>query len=96
MEETINHLLVQCSFAKQFWFNLLRSGGFQELCHSHDDVCFETWWRNSAARVDQPLSRDSILLSFWVHGLCGSIEIGVFFIIVTLALWWCWQLQGRS
>ena len=40
--------------------------------------------------------RDSILLSFWVHGLCGSIEIGVFLITVTLALRWCWQLQGRS
>ena len=68
MEETINHLLVQCSFAKQFWFSLLRSGGFQELCPSHDDVCFETWWRNSAARVGMPLSKgfnSLVILGAW-------------------------------
>ena len=73
MEETINHLLVQCSFAKQFWFSLLQLGGFQELCPSHDDVCFETWWRNSAARVGKPLSKgfNSLVIlgawSLWKH-----------------------------
>jgi hypothetical protein len=36
-DATINHLLVECSFAKQFWFLLLRAGDFQVLCPSTGD-----------------------------------------------------------
>jgi hypothetical protein len=30
-DETINHLLVGCSFARHFWFELLRPFGLQDF-----------------------------------------------------------------
>jgi hypothetical protein len=48
--ETINHLLVKCVFAKQFWFDFLSSVGLQELCPAHEDS-FESWWKSSSSRA---------------------------------------------
>jgi hypothetical protein len=48
--ETINHLLVKCVFAKQFWFDFLSSVGLQELCTAHEDS-FESWWKSSSSRL---------------------------------------------
>jgi hypothetical protein len=72
-DETINHLLVECSFAKQFWFLLLRSGDFQVLCPSTGDSCFDSWWEKSAEMVGKPLSKgfNSLVIlgawSIWKH-----------------------------
>jgi hypothetical protein len=38
--ESINHLLVTCVFAKQFWFEFLRCVGLQDLCPTHEDLAF--------------------------------------------------------
>ena len=40
-EETINHLLVSCVFAQQFWFYLLQHFGIQQLCPHPSDYSFD-------------------------------------------------------
>uniref|UniRef100_A0A0A9HC95 Reverse transcriptase zinc-binding domain-containing protein n=1 Tax=Arundo donax TaxID=35708 RepID=A0A0A9HC95_ARUDO len=46
--ETINHLLVSCVFAYQFWFHLLRHVGLHFLTPQPAENCFESWWRESS------------------------------------------------
>jgi hypothetical protein len=49
-EETINHLLVGCSYAREVWFKVLRSCGWQGLMPGYGD-CFVPWWLRSRRRV---------------------------------------------
>ncbi|KAL5647183.1 hypothetical protein ACJX0J_041538, partial [Zea mays] len=48
--ETINHLLVKCVFAKQFWFDFLNSVGLRDLYPAHEES-FESWWKSSSSRA---------------------------------------------
>jgi hypothetical protein len=50
-EENINHLLVSCVFARQFWFFLFRRFGFQHLCPQLSDCSFDKWWDDSSKAV---------------------------------------------
>jgi hypothetical protein len=50
-EETINHLLLECVFAREFWFNLLRRAGLQALTPQSDDKSFEDWWETTPSKV---------------------------------------------
>jgi len=47
-EETVNHLLVSCVFARQFWFYLLQHFGIQQFCPQPPDLSFDVWWENSS------------------------------------------------
>jgi hypothetical protein len=44
----INHLLVSCVFARQFWFYLLQHFGIQQFCPQPSDWSFDLWWENSS------------------------------------------------
>jgi hypothetical protein len=46
-EETINHLLVSCVFAKQFWFGFLQQANLQGLAPQSGTVSFLDWWRQA-------------------------------------------------
>jgi hypothetical protein len=64
--ETINHLLVKCVFAKQFWFDFL-SLGLQELCPAHEDS-FESWWKSSSSRASDLMRKgfnSLVILGAW-------------------------------
>ena len=50
-EETINHLLVGCSFARHFWFELLRPYGLQDFLPGQDIDDFDHWWCFNSARL---------------------------------------------
>ena len=50
-EETINHLLVSCVFAREFWFVLLRRVGLQALS-PQDEPSFDDWWAKAESRMD--------------------------------------------
>ena len=50
-EETINHLLVSCVFAREFWFVLLRRMGLQALS-PQDEPSFDDWWAKAESRMD--------------------------------------------
>jgi hypothetical protein len=50
-DETINHLLVGCSFARHFWFELLRPFGLQDFLPGQDIDDFDHWWCFNSARL---------------------------------------------
>jgi hypothetical protein len=43
-EENIDHLLVQCSFAREFWYLLLRKFGLHSLAPQPTTNSFLGWW----------------------------------------------------
>lgn len=44
-DEDIQHLLVGCVFARQFWFKLLQDVGIEVLAPQLTEVSFDDWWR---------------------------------------------------
>jgi hypothetical protein len=44
-EEDIDHLLLSCVFARDFWFNFLQWVRLQELAPQLEDKSFMGWWR---------------------------------------------------
>jgi hypothetical protein len=46
-EETIDHMLVSCVFAKQFWFEFLRQANLQGLAPQYD-IFFLDWWTQAS------------------------------------------------
>jgi hypothetical protein len=43
-KETINHLLVGCVFARQFWFAMLQRVGLVAMAPQPSDQLFDSWW----------------------------------------------------
>jgi hypothetical protein len=68
-DETINHILVNCVFSRQFWFFLLQRMGFAALCPQPSDLIFDDWWRNSISSVGKELQKglsSLIVLGAWI------------------------------
>lgn len=67
--ETINHLLVSCSFAWQYWYSLLCQVGLQQFAPQATDMVFDDWWDRlwHAAPEQQKRGPNSlIVLRAWV------------------------------
>jgi hypothetical protein len=68
-QETIDHLLVSCVFARQFWFSLLQRLQFQEFTPQVDTFSFMDWWQRMN---DLPLGprkkglNSMIVLGTWI------------------------------
>jgi len=43
-DENIDHLLVTCVFAREFWFFLLKQDNLHALTPQPTDFCFLNWW----------------------------------------------------
>jgi hypothetical protein len=68
-DESINHLLVGCSFARLFWFELFRPFGLQGFILGQDIDDFDLWWRSNSARLDGLIKKgfDSLVaLGAWM------------------------------
>ena len=50
-DETIQHILTSCVFAREIWFRVLSLVGLQQLTPSQDDLVFQEWWRLALTRV---------------------------------------------
>ena len=48
-EETINHLLIGCVFAREVWTICLQQLGLLHLAPQPTAVCFSGWWRKTVA-----------------------------------------------
>jgi hypothetical protein len=73
-EETINHLLVNCVFAHQFWFNLLQPIGMTKMAPEPSEASFDDWWRrvisSAISTLKGGLNSLLILVAWtpWQHG----------------------------
>ena len=68
-QETINHLLVSCPFARQYWYSLLCQVGLQQFAPQATDVVFDDWWDRlwHAAPEQQKKGLNSlVVLGAWV------------------------------
>jgi hypothetical protein len=50
-QETIEHLLVTCVFAREIWYKVLSFVGLQQLSPSLDEESFQDWWAKAEDRV---------------------------------------------
>ena len=66
--ETINHLLIGCSFAREFWHRFLSQVGLQALSPQLSDSSFYDWWEritiDSSVLVLQGIN-SLIILGAW-------------------------------
>jgi len=76
-EESINHLLLSCVFAREFWFKLLQRVGLQFLAPLIDEVFFDDWWKRIIVNVGTSYRKASTPLSSLGLGPCGFIVISV-------------------
>ena len=68
-EETIQHLLTTCVFARQFWFNFLQPLNLSRLAPRHTANSFVDWWRKSWKKLQKHLRKEFnslVILGFWI------------------------------
>jgi hypothetical protein len=68
-DETINHLLASCMFARQVWAGLLQPVGLLELTPQPHDGLFEEWRRTVILRVPAQLKKgfnSLVVMGMWV------------------------------
>ena len=64
----MNHLLVGCVFAQDFWFLLLRGVGLQILSPQPTAPSFDDWWSDANSRVEGKVRQglnSLIILGAW-------------------------------
>ena len=67
-KETINHLLVGCVFARQFWSVILQRVGLAVMAPQPTDQLFDTWWSKISDSVSSLVRRrlnSLIILGAW-------------------------------
>jgi hypothetical protein len=67
-QETIDHLLVSCVFARQMWFFILQKFGLQMLAPNLEDESFDDWWISASGRVSGQVLNELnsiIILGTW-------------------------------
>jgi len=77
-DEDIQHLLIGCVFARQFWYSLLHRVGLSILTPQATKLSWEDWWLKAEATVDGGRRKESNTLIRLVHGPFGGIEMIVF------------------
>jgi hypothetical protein len=68
-EETIDHLLVSCAIARQFWFILLSQVNLLVVSPQPEDSSFLQWWEKANRVVTEPAKKDLdslFILGAWV------------------------------
>lgn len=68
-EETIDHLLTSCVFARRFWFLLLQRADLAALAPQPRDLVFGDWWSRADSLVDSALKdglNSLIILGAWM------------------------------
>jgi hypothetical protein len=66
--ELIDHLLLNCVYAREVWFALIRRAGFQQLCPVLE-ISLAEWWlrRRKEARADCRKGFDSLVILVTWH-----------------------------
>jgi hypothetical protein len=67
-EETIQHLLTSCVFARQFWYIILSPLGLGHLTPGAEVSSFEDWWREVCSRSHKDMKKglnSAVILGAW-------------------------------
>jgi len=56
-DETVQHLLTSCVFARQFWFSVLQPLNLAHLMPSRTISSFAEWWRRSWKKIPKQLKK---------------------------------------
>jgi hypothetical protein len=67
--ETINHLLVSCSFSRIYWYITLRKFGLHILAPLQDDTNFLQWWKRISVIVSDMTKKgvnSLLILGAWM------------------------------
>ena len=56
-EESINHLLLSCVFAGDFWFRLFHRVGLQILAPRIGEELFDDWWEKIILAIGEQLQK---------------------------------------
>jgi hypothetical protein len=70
VQETIQHILVSCVFARDVWFKVLGRIGLQHLAPKAGDKVFQDWWQQAEGRVlkthKKGFNSTVILVTWWI------------------------------
>lgn len=72
-DEDIQHLLISCVFARQFWFQLLHYVGLAVLAPQPTESSFDDWWKRVEDLVDKEIRKglNSLIMqgswTIWRH-----------------------------
>jgi hypothetical protein len=72
-EETVQHIISSCVFARQFWHCILSPIGFSAVVPKRSDSCFVGWWRGALSLVPKGKKKgfNSVVIlrawSLWKH-----------------------------
>jgi hypothetical protein len=75
-EETLNHLLVKCSFSREFWYLLLRKFGLHSLAPQSGCRLLGQVGRGRGSNLSS-YQKGPLPSSYWELGLYGIIGINV-------------------
>jgi hypothetical protein len=59
-DETIDHLLVHCVFARKFWFILFRQVGLHTISPQPSELSLLAWWEKASSSTNDGLMRQGI------------------------------------
>ena len=68
-EESIQHLLIGCVFARQFWFPLIQQVGLSALAPQPSDTSLDEWWSRAERVVTGDVKKglnSIIILGSWI------------------------------
>jgi hypothetical protein len=67
-QEIVQHLLCTCSFARQFWHDILFPLSLGDLTPAADEIPFAEWWRKVLKNRRKGFN-SLIILGLWSYGL---------------------------
>jgi len=74
-QETIQHLLISCIFARQFWHSLLSPFDLSHLTPAVDAPSFAEWWKQVECHVAKSSRKGLNSVISWGCGVFGFIVI---------------------
>jgi hypothetical protein len=69
-DETVQHILVSCVFAREVWVQIVSLVGLQHLSPSLGEGIFQEWWRLAERRVSAVMKKSFntlvVLVAWWI------------------------------
>ena len=94
--KTIDHLLVHCIFAREYWYRFLSQVGLQSLSPLSTQVSFYDWWERVSNGASGLVLQGLNSLISSGPGHYGLNETGVFFMEVHLIWLTLWSYPVKS